>query len=94
MEPIGLITWIVLGIATGWAVGRMLPKNLRLGMAQGDAIVGMLGALFGGTLFNIIAEASVANLSLSNTLAAFGGAIVLLFLLRAASEHGKAAYLK
>lgn len=80
MEPIGLLAWIVIGLIAGWLAGYVVPS--RLGII-GDTIVGMVGALIGGALFNAVGEAGTTGFNLWSIFVAFIGAVVLLFLLRA-----------
>jgi uncharacterized membrane protein YeaQ/YmgE (transglycosylase-associated protein family) len=71
--------WFVLiGIAAGWLAGQIM-RGGGFGLV-GDLIVGTVGALLGGFIFEALGIA-VTN-RLASLIAATVGAIVLIFLLR------------
>lgn len=82
MEPMGLVAWIVIGIIAGWLASQVIPS--RAGII-GDTIVGMLGALAGGFLFNTFGESGATGINIWSIFVAFIGAVLLLFLMRAMS---------
>jgi uncharacterized membrane protein YeaQ/YmgE (transglycosylase-associated protein family) len=78
----GILAWIVVGLIAGWLAG-MVMRGGGYGLI-GDIIVGVVGALLGGwiatTFFHI--GAGMTGIDLYSILIAFGGAVVLLILLR------------
>jgi uncharacterized membrane protein YeaQ/YmgE (transglycosylase-associated protein family) len=80
MEPMGLLAWIVVGLIAGWLASQVVPS--RFGVV-GDTIVGMLGALVGGFLFEQVGSTGTTGFSIWSVFVAFVGAVVLLVLLRA-----------
>lgn len=80
MEPMGLLAWIVIGIIAGWLASQVIPSRFGL---VGDTIVGMLGALIGGFLFEALGSSGATGINIWSIFVAFIGAVVLLFLLRA-----------
>lgn len=82
MEPMGLLAWIVIGIIAGWLASQVIPSRFGL---VGDTIVGMLGALIGGFLFEALGSSGATGINIWSIFVAFIGAVVLLFLLRAVS---------
>ncbi len=84
MEPMGLLAWIVVGLVAGWLASQVIPS--RFGIV-GDTIVGMLGALAGGFLFEEFGSSGTTGLNIWSIFVAFVGAVVLLFLIRAFSNN-------
>ena len=78
----GILSWIVVGLIAGWLAG-MVMKGGGYGLI-GDIIVGVIGALLGGWIANNILHigAGVSGINLESILVAFGGAVVLLLILR------------
>ena len=77
-----ILSWIVVGLIAGWLAG-MVMKGGGYGLI-GDIIVGVIGALLGGWIANNILHigAGVSGINLESILVAFGGAVVLLLVLR------------
>ncbi len=82
MEPMSLLAWIVVGLIAGWLASQVVPS--RFGVV-GDTIIGMLGALVGGFLFEQFGSTGTTGLSIWSIFVAFVGAVVLLVLIRAFS---------
>ncbi len=78
MSPVGLILYLLIGLAAGWLAGRIM-KGGGFGLV-GDLIVGVVGAFLGGWLFDLLGI-SLGGL-LGSLVTALVGAIVLLYLLR------------
>ncbi|MDY0094158.1 MAG: GlsB/YeaQ/YmgE family stress response membrane protein [Candidatus Vecturithrix sp.] len=75
----GLILFILIGLAAGWLAGQVV-KGGGYGVL-GDIIVGVIGALIGGFLFQRSGVFAGAGL-LGSLIVATIGAIILLFVLR------------
>jgi uncharacterized membrane protein YeaQ/YmgE (transglycosylase-associated protein family) len=72
-----IVWFLVIGIAAGWIAGKIM-KGQGFGLV-GNLVIGVLGALVGGFLFDIIgleAYGHLASLVMATT-----GAVVLLVLL-------------
>jgi len=82
MEPMSLLAWIVVGLIAGWLASQVVPS--RFGIV-GDTVIGMVGALIGGFLFNQFGAAGTSGLNVWSILVAFVGAVVLLVVIRAFS---------
>ncbi len=82
MEPMSLLVWIVVGLIAGWLASQVVPS--RFGII-GDTVIGMVGALVGGFLFNQFGAAGTSGLNVWSILVAFVGAVVLLVVIRALS---------
>jgi uncharacterized membrane protein YeaQ/YmgE (transglycosylase-associated protein family) len=72
--------WFILaGALAGWLAGRVMRGN-GFGL-PGDVVVGIAGAFIGGWLFPAVGEEIVRG-TVGRLLAAFAGALLLLFVVR------------
>jgi uncharacterized membrane protein YeaQ/YmgE (transglycosylase-associated protein family) len=85
MEPMSLLAWIVVGLIAGWLASQVVPS--RFGVI-GDTVIGMVGALVGGFLFEQFGSSGTTGLNIWSVLVAFVGAVVLLVLIRVVSGQG------
>ena len=74
-----LILFILIGLAAGWLAGKII-RGGGFGVV-GDIVVGMIGALIGGFLFQRSGVYAGGGL-LGSLIVATIGAIILLFVLR------------
>lgn len=79
MEELGFIGWIVLGGLAGW-VASMIAKTDKQQGVLANIVVGIVGALIGGFLFEFFGGAGVTGFNLWTFLVAVVGAVVLLFI--------------
>jgi uncharacterized membrane protein YeaQ/YmgE (transglycosylase-associated protein family) len=70
------VAWIILGLLAGF-IGSKLVNKRGEGMVL-DVLLGIVGALVGGWLFNRFGAAGVTGLNLYSLLVAVIGAIVVL----------------
>ena len=82
MEPMSLLAWIVVGLIAGWLASHVVPS--RFGVI-GDTVIGMVGALVGGFLFEQFGSTGTTGFTIWSVFVAFIGAVVLLVLIRAVS---------
>ena len=71
-----ILAWIVLGLIAGFIASQLVNRhggNLLL-----DIILGIVGAVVGGFLFNTFGAAGVSGLNLWSLLVATIGAVVVL----------------
>ena len=76
-----IIGWIVLGLIAGFIASKIVNKS-----GEGvllDIVLGIVGAMVGGFLFNEFGAAGVTGFNLYSMLVAIIGAIVVLFLYHA-----------
>lgn len=82
-----IILWIVLGALCGWVASMITGDNGQMGPVA-NIIVGIIGGLIGGTLYNF---ATTGTLDFANALSKFDlgsillgilGSIVLLMILK------------
>lgn len=77
MSVMGLLFWLLIGAIAGWLAGELM-RGRGFGVI-GNIIVGIVGALVGGFLFDVLGLAPNAGM-VGSLITATIGAIVLLFL--------------
>lgn len=78
----GLLLWIVFGALIGWIASIITKNNRRMG-AFANIIVGLLGALIGGFIAQIIGIGSYSEFSIGGILISLIGAVLLLWIINA-----------
>lgn len=73
----GIIGWIVLGGLAGW-VASLIVSNQGRGFFL-NIIVGIVGALIGGFLFNTLGGEGITGFNIWSFIVATVGAIILLW---------------
>jgi uncharacterized membrane protein YeaQ/YmgE (transglycosylase-associated protein family) len=79
-----LIVWLIVGAIAGWLAGLLL-KGRSLGTVN-NIVVGLLGALVGGILFNLLhitlpaIFAQSITIRLEDIVIAFVGAVVVILI--------------
>jgi uncharacterized membrane protein YeaQ/YmgE (transglycosylase-associated protein family) len=76
-----IFIWIVLGLVAGF-IGSKIVNKKGEGLFL-DIILGIVGAIAGGWLFNMFGAAGVSGLNLYSLLVAVIGAVVVLVLYHA-----------
>ncbi len=74
MGPLG---WIVVGFVAGALARPVTGGGWRLGCV-GTTVVGVLGGLLGGVLFNLAGDHGIGKFGLRSMFVAFVGAVLLL----------------
>ena len=73
-----ILAWILLGLMAGF-IGSKLVNKTGEGLML-DIVLGIVGAVVGGFLFNIFGASGVTGLNLYSLLVAVLGAVVVLVL--------------
>jgi uncharacterized membrane protein YeaQ/YmgE (transglycosylase-associated protein family) len=71
-----ILAWVILGLISGFIASKLVNKS-----GEGvilDIILGIIGALVGGWLFNAFGAAGVTGLNLYSMLVSVIGAVVVL----------------
>ena len=85
----GIIAWIVLGALAGWIASKIAGTDEQQGWVA-NIVVGMIGAMLGGFIFDLLGGSGVTGFNLWSLLVAVIGALVLIAILRAFSgKSGK-----
>jgi uncharacterized membrane protein YeaQ/YmgE (transglycosylase-associated protein family) len=82
MGQMGWLAWLIVGAIAGWLASRVMRSQMGF---VSDILAGMLGALIGGFLFNVVGASGGTGFTLWSVFVAFVGAVVLLGLLRLAN---------
>ena len=77
----GILAWIVVGVIAGW-LGKMVVPGEGPGGVIGDLVVGIVGAVIGGWIWNYFGHVGATGINLPSILVAFVGAVVLLLIVR------------
>ena len=81
-----ILAWIVLGLIAGFVASKIVNKTGE-GVVM-DIVLGVVGAVAGGWLFNRFGEAGVTGLNLWSIVVAVIGAVILLVLYHALTGRG------
>jgi uncharacterized membrane protein YeaQ/YmgE (transglycosylase-associated protein family) len=81
-----LVFWIIIGGIAGWLASNVV-RGAGLGIG-GNVIVGIIGAIIGGFIFNLMGASGVGGFNLWSVFVAFIGAVVLLFIARLVTGRG------
>jgi uncharacterized membrane protein YeaQ/YmgE (transglycosylase-associated protein family) len=74
----GIISWIILGLIAGFIGSKIVDKR-----GQGfwlNMVLGIVGALIGGFVFNLFGAGGVTGLNLYSLIVAILGSIVVLLI--------------
>jgi uncharacterized membrane protein YeaQ/YmgE (transglycosylase-associated protein family) len=74
----GIVYWIIVGAIGGWLAGYALKRDLSFDL--GDVLLGMVGAVVGGFVINLVTGVDPTGFSILNIFAAFIGAIIVAFI--------------
>jgi uncharacterized membrane protein YeaQ/YmgE (transglycosylase-associated protein family) len=87
----GLFAWIILGGLAGWIASIIAGNNKEQGVA-GNIGVGILGALIGGFIVDILGGKGITGFNVWSLLVAIAGSLILLALLgKTKSSSAKSA---
>ncbi len=75
-SAMSFISWIVLGLVAGF-IGSKLVNKTGEGLIR-DVLLGVVGAIIGGYLFNLFGASGVTGLNLYSVLVAVVGAVAFL----------------
>ncbi|WOC15337.1 GlsB/YeaQ/YmgE family stress response membrane protein [Pseudochrobactrum sp. MP213Fo] len=78
-----VISWIILGLIAGF-IGSKIVNKTGQGMLM-DIVLGIVGAVLGGVIFNFFGAQGVTGLNIYSLIVSVIGAVVVLFLYHAVS---------
>lgn len=76
-----LLAWLILGLIAGFIASKIVNKR-GAGMLM-DIVLGVIGAILGGVLFNSIGAIGITGFNLWSMFVAVIGAVVLLLIYHA-----------
>jgi uncharacterized membrane protein YeaQ/YmgE (transglycosylase-associated protein family) len=74
-DAMSIVTWLVIGLISGFIASKLMNRG---GSILGDIVVGVIGAVVGGFLFNLFGAKGVTGLNLWSVLVAVAGSVALL----------------
>ena len=74
----GILAWVLLGLISGFIASKIVNKTGEGFLV--DMILGIVGALVGGFIFNSLGEVGVTGFNIWSLFVAVIGAVVVLFL--------------
>lgn len=77
-----ILLFIILGALAGWIASIVMKTRSQQGLLL-DIVVGVVGALLGGILFNLAGARGITGFNLWSLLVSVVGAVILLALVRA-----------
>ena len=77
----GLLSWIIIGGLAGWVASMIMKTDKSMG-ALANIAVGMVGAMIGGFLMNLINRSGPTGFNLYSFFVALLGAVVLLAIIK------------
>ncbi len=84
-----IVAWIILGLVAGFIASNLVNKGGAGSL--GDIVLGVVGAVVGGFLFNAFGQRGVSGLDLWSLLVAVVGAVVVLVVYHAVSRPHRLA---
>ena len=75
------LTWMVLGLISGFIASKIVNKSGQ-GVVM-DIVLGIVGAVAGGWLFNAMGHTGVTGVNLYSVLVAVVGAVIVLLIYHA-----------
>ena len=77
----GIIAWIIVGLIAGFLASKVVNRSGE-GFLR-DVLLGIIGAVVGGWIFNAMGQAGVSGVNLYSILVAFVGGVVVLVIYHA-----------
>ena len=78
----GLLLWIVFGALVGWIASLIMKTDAQQGAVL-NIVVGIVGAVVGGFIMNMLGASATTGFNLYSFLVALLGAIVLIAIVKA-----------
>jgi uncharacterized membrane protein YeaQ/YmgE (transglycosylase-associated protein family) len=79
---VNILVTLVFGALVGWLASIVAKTNSQQGLL-GDVVLGIIGSLVGGMLFNLFGEPGVSGFNLYSIIVGVIGALVFLVIGRA-----------
>ena len=78
----GILLWILFGGLVGWIASMIMKTDAQQGLLL-NIIVGIVGAVVGGMIMNLLGFGGVGGFTLYSFLVALLGAMVLIWIVKA-----------
>lgn len=73
----GFLSWIILGLIAGWIGSMIMKTNHQQGIVM-DMVLGIVGAVIGGFLFNLFGGTGLTGFNLYSLFVAIIGSILVI----------------
>jgi uncharacterized membrane protein YeaQ/YmgE (transglycosylase-associated protein family) len=83
-----IVTWIVLGLIAGFIASKIVNAQGQGVML--DIVLGIVGAIVGGFLFNVFGASGVTGFNLYSIFVAIAGSVVVLWIYHAVTGRRSA----
>ena len=80
-----IIAWLVVGLVAGW-IGSMIVNRGGEGPLL-DIVLGIVGAVVGGFVFNMVGHSGVTGFNLYSIFVAVSGSVLVLLVYHAVVRH-------
>jgi uncharacterized membrane protein YeaQ/YmgE (transglycosylase-associated protein family) len=87
----GILGWIIVGFVAG-AFARTVTGNRWRTGCLGTIVIGVVGGLVGGMIFNLAGDKGIGEFGLRSMFVAFIGACVLLLVVGLFADRGRRRY--
>jgi uncharacterized membrane protein YeaQ/YmgE (transglycosylase-associated protein family) len=77
-----ILLWIVFGGLVGWVASMIMGTDAQQGIVL-NVVVGVIGAVLGGWIMNLLGYGGVGGFNLYSFLVALLGAVVLIWIVKA-----------
>lgn len=74
-----VILWVVFGAVAGWIASLIMKTDRHQGWLM-DIVLGIVGAVVGGFLMNLIGAPGVTGFNIYSLLVAIVGAVILIWI--------------
>lgn len=82
----GWLAWLIIGGLAGWLASIVMKTDRQQGLIL-DIVIGIVGAMVGGFIFNMLGAAGATGFNLWSLFVAFIGSVVLLGIIRMVSRR-------
>ncbi len=77
----GILIWIIFGALVGWVASIIMKTNVEQG-GIANIIIGILGAVLGGFLAQLLGADGITGFNVTSFLVALSGAILLIAIVK------------
>lgn len=78
----GILLWIVFGALVGWVASLIMKTDEQQG-ALGNILLGIIGAVVGGFVMNLLGQPGVNDFNIYSFVVALLGAVIVVWIGRA-----------
>lgn len=77
-----IIVWLIFGAIVGWLASVLMKTDASQG-SLGDIVLGIVGSIVGGFVFNLFGEPGVTGFNLYSILVSVIGSAIVIYIGRA-----------